>query len=64
MNSMEEKALFESWGWVYNYIARKWVSPIDERYVITQDALVMYSDTPETEEQLRGVIAMYGKKET
>lgn len=27
MNSDQEKALFVEYGWVYNYIARKWVAP-------------------------------------
>lgn len=27
MNSAQEKALFEDYGWVYNYVQRKWVAP-------------------------------------
>lgn len=27
MNSDQERVLFESWGWVYNYVDRKWIAP-------------------------------------
>ena len=27
MNSDQEKSLFETWGWEYNYISREWVAP-------------------------------------
>ncbi len=27
MNSQQEKALFEDWGWIYDYIGRAWCAP-------------------------------------
>lgn len=38
MNSDQERAIFEQYGWAYNYVARAWVAPDDTR--LTQDQLM------------------------
>ncbi len=36
MNSNQEKVLFEQYGWVYDYIGRKWVAPNGRDITIDQ----------------------------
>lgn len=57
---MEEKELFESYGWEYDYIKRKWIAP-DGQY-IEQDSLVALNDSPETELTLRNLVIMHGRR--
>lgn len=61
MNSDEERELFESWGWEYNYVKRIWSSP-DGNVSIPLDDLVEYSRTRANEEELKRVVAMYGRR--
>lgn len=60
MTSDEEKALFKTYGWEYDYIGRVWNSP-DGDAQVTQDALVKYTDTCEGEKALRQWIVENGK---
>lgn len=59
MDSMEEKELFERYGWVYDYIQQHWIAPVPG-YRITQDELVAYNVSPLAEAQLRSMIIMFG----
>ena len=61
MNSDEEKAMFEEYGWSYNYIERRWENP-DKNAFISNDSLKEYNESRETEEQLKMFIITYGKK--
>ena len=61
MNSDEEKALFEEWGWEYNFIQRHWTSP-DGRAVIKLDDLVDAALSPMGEAQLKQAIVAFGKR--
>lgn len=60
MNSMEERALFESAGWEYDYIARQWVAP-NGNY-ITLDDLVAATETPQGEAELIAIVHRYGRE--
>jgi hypothetical protein len=59
MNSQEEKELFEAYGWEYNSLERKWVSPIN--VWITQDELMEYTTTRAGEQTLKEMIVGYGR---
>lgn len=61
MNSDEEKALFEEWGWEYNFIKREWSSP-DGNVVIPLDDLVEGTTNHMGESQLRAVVQAYGRR--
>lgn len=61
MNSMEEKELFESWGWEQDLVQRLWRAPVGGA-VIMIDSLVEYMETPEREEELKRLVASYGKR--
>ena len=39
MNSQQERAVFEAWGWAYNYVDRMWVSPDGAEYITTDDLM-------------------------
>lgn len=60
MNSQEEQDLFISYGWTYDYIARRWVSP-DQQYQVTTDELVTYNDSPANEQRLVEAIVQHGR---
>lgn len=62
MNSDEEKALFEEWGWQYDYIKREWIAPDGAK--LTQDELVRVTLDygKNSEYSLRQVIAQHGVK--
>lgn len=59
MNSMEEDALFESFGWTKNLIARRYESP--RGLWLSFDDLVGLTETPEGEDTLRQLVAVYGE---
>lgn len=61
MNSDEEKALFEQFGWEYDFIERRWANPT-KQYFVTNDALVEYNKSRESELELRQFIVTFGKK--
>lgn len=61
MNSDEEKALFEEWGWEYNFIMRSWTSP-GGRVAIKLDDLVDAGKSRMGEEQLKQAVMAFGKK--
>jgi len=63
MDSQEEKAFFESYGWVYDYIQRIWFSPSAAHVFISNDDLIEYNISLEAEERLKQLIVAYGKKE-
>lgn len=66
MNSDEEKALFEEWGWEYNFVKRHWkaplLSPNGGEVLIMLDDLVETSKTRMLEGELRAVVQMYGSR--
>ncbi len=59
MNSDEERSLFESFGWEYNFIRRVWVAP--NGMEVTNDQLVDVTCSPDGEERLRQVVTANGK---
>lgn len=59
MNSLEEKELFESHSWEYNYVKREWTSP--SGIVITQNQLMEYTTNPKGEADLVVFVKKYGK---
>lgn len=63
MNSEEEKQLFESYSWTYDFISRTWYSP-DQSFGITTDMLVKYNESRQTEEQLKEFVRLHGKPST
>lgn len=66
MNSDDEKALFEEWGWEYNFIKRHWLAPTKGPtggdVLIKLDDLVDASIHRMSEDELRSVVATYGKR--
>lgn len=64
MNSDEEKALFEEWGWEYNFVKREWVSPLElpggGQVKIKQADLVDASSHQRSEAELIQAIRAYG----
>lgn len=61
MNSDEERALFEDHGWEYDYIGRKWVSPVDPEVAVTTDMLVE-NKSPAFDRDLRLIVEEYGER--
>lgn len=67
MNSQEERELFESYGWEYNYVERYYEAPVKgwtgESVRISLDELVAFTTQGENGEwQLRHVVAQFGKR--
>lgn len=60
MNSLDEDALFERWGWTKDLIARRWESP--RGLVLDFDDLVGLTETPAGEDALRQIVAAYGEE--
>lgn len=58
LSSDDEKVLFTRWGWVYDYIARKWVAP-NGAEVSTDD--LMGQASPEAEERLVAFVQEHGQ---
>ena len=58
MNSWEEQALFEQYGWMQNLVARKWMAP--DGFVLTYDDLMDLADEA-GERALVYVIVLHGK---
>jgi len=58
MNSDEERQLFETWGWEYDYGNRRWFSPRDPAVVITTDEVVE-NKSPMFEHWLQGVVRLH-----
>lgn len=61
MNSDQERALFLSYGWEYNYIRRVWVSP-DGTKEIGLDFLVQLTQEPEGDLRLMRAIVEWGER--
>lgn len=61
MNSTEEDALFESYGWTKNLIARRYEAPCSE-ITLGFDSVVALTSTPVGEARLREVVVAYGQK--
>lgn len=61
MNSDDEKALFEEWGWTYNFVKREWLSPRED-VSISQNELVegISSNRRDGERTLMAIIQRYG----
>lgn len=61
MNSDEEKALFEEWGWTYNFVKREWLSPRED-VALSQNELTegVSSNRQDGERALRQIIEKYG----
>lgn len=57
---MEEKALFERYGWSHDVVQRCWISPLDPEIAITTDVLAENA-SPEFESHLRMVVMKYGR---
>lgn len=66
MNSDDEKALFEEWGWEYNFIKRHWLAPLPApgggEVLIKQDDLIDASINRMPAAELRAVVQAYGKR--
>jgi hypothetical protein len=62
MNSDEERALFEEYGWTYDYVARQWLAP--DGATVTNDELVLYASVygPRVESELLRVVRRHGRK--
>lgn len=58
MNSRQEQVLFESWGWAYDYVARKWVAPNGRE--ISTDQIVEITSDPEGDIALMALIVENG----
>lgn len=58
MNSDQEKALFTSYGWEYNYVRRKWVAPNGQE--ITTDQIMETTGEPEGDISLMALIVENG----
>ena len=61
MNSQQEKALFEEWGWSYNNVEREWVSP-DGTKKIGLDFIVKLTQEPEGDLHLMRAIVEWGQR--
>jgi len=59
MNSDEERQFFESWGWEYDYVNRRWFSPRDAAVVITTDEIVQ-NKSPGFDQWLQRVVRLHG----
>ncbi len=60
MTSDQEKALFEEYGWSYDYVGRKWVSP-DGLKEIGIDFIVLLTQEPEGDLHLMRAIVEWGE---
>jgi len=58
--SDDEKKLFHSNGWEYDYIKREWVSPSGK--VVSNEDLMKYTVTKEGEDFLRAYVYKHGDK--
>lgn len=61
MNSQQESALFREWGWVYDYVGRKWVSP-DGTTEIGVDFMVKLTQEPDGDLHLMRAIVEWGQR--
>lgn len=61
MNSMEEDALFEEYGWWKDLIGRRFISPGGQE--ITFDQLMEHTLTPEGEQYLVSVVRAHGERQ-
>lgn len=61
MNSDQEKQIFESRGWEYNYVTREWTAP--DGYIITIKDLMEAADEfgPDVEVAIKNVAAEHGR---
>lgn len=62
MNSQQERAVFEAWGWSYNYAGREWVSPRGEERITTDD-LMEAGDDFEDDVMLMAIIVKLGVRQ-
>lgn len=60
MNSDEEKAVFEKYGWVYNYVERRWEAP-DGAFLLLDDIASITTESREqAEQELVSIIKRHG----
>ena len=62
MNSDQEKANFTQYGWVYNYVQRKWVAPNGRE--ITIDQVMAVTVDVEGDQALMALIIENGTRGT
>lgn len=62
MNSQQEKALFEQYGWVCDHVGRKWVAPNGRE--ITIDQLMEVTADIEGDRALMALIVENGRRGT
>lgn len=62
MNSAQERALFEEYGWRYDHVGRKWVSP-DGTKEIGLDFIVRLTQEPDGDLHLMRAIVEWGQRD-